>query len=150
MSLFGKLSQAKKMKCPVFEVTEEPKWFSPTCVILLKGERGSGVSTVFNLLFQTPTRLISSSTALVSSSFSLPSSSHDEGHEPVIANITDRPPRIKSEDGSNENNNEIDFPHNYLEDLFPGSFNQKIAYKFIESGNLSEDWYDESNIFSHV
>lgn len=102
------------------------------------------MSTVFNLLFQTPIRLISSSTALVSSSSLPSSSSHGEGHEPVIANITDRPPRLKSEDGSiNQNNNDIDFPHNYLEDLFPGSFNQKIAYKFIESGNLSEDWYDQ-------
>jgi hypothetical protein len=113
------------MKYPVFEIIEDPRWFDPTCVVLIKGEKGSGVSTVFNLLFQTSIRLFSTG----------------EGHEPVIANITERQ-RIKNESNCNgsDNNNEIDFQHNFLEDIFPHSFNHKIDYKFIESGNLSEDW----------
>jgi hypothetical protein len=122
LTRLSQLQQPKKMKCPVFEVTEEPKWFDPTCVVLIKGEKASGVSTVFNLLFQTSFRIVSG-----------------EGHEPVIANLTERQ-RIKNESNDGNGKNEIDFHHDFLEDIFPDSIHQQIAYKFIESGNLSEDW----------
>lgn len=110
---------------PLFNL-HEPQFY-PTCPILIRGEKSSGVSTLFNFLFQQPTRPINSI------------SGHDE---PMIANITNIM-KIKGEEKSPDN--EIDYPYHFLSDLFPNSLNETIHYKFIDSGNLSSEWYSSDS-----
>jgi hypothetical protein len=108
------MSQSKRIKFPLFELSDLR--FDPTCVVLVRGERASGVSTVFNLLFQSPVRSVN--------------------EEPLFAKITELQ-QVKNERSPPH---EIEFRHEALSDLFPHSLNKAISYQFVDCGNLTDDW----------
>jgi hypothetical protein len=114
----SRMSQSKRIKFPLFELSDLR--FDPTCVVLVRGERASGVSTVFNLLFQSPVRSVN--------------------EEPLFAKITELQ-QVKNESSPPH---EIEFRHEALSDLFPHSLNKAISYQFVDCGNLTDDWYTAS------
>jgi hypothetical protein len=116
------MSQSKKLNFPLFEFSDPQ--FDPTCVVLVRGERASGVSTVFNLLFQSPVRSVND--------------------EPLFAKMTELQ-RVKNEIRLPH---EIEFNHRVLSDLFPNSLNSAISYQFVDCGNLADDWSTLSSIHS--